>query len=215
MKKRILTAALTAALALGLWGCQEKTGSDKSLYDHGLEIISLMDEMAGSELYFNAVFSPNSEIGETVKSMGREKHTVPQTVYKITAPNLLEMAFAESGASEDFAALSEPFQNLLESKADSIIINQINAMGGATTLAASTAFIAEKTFVSDELEENVIYLYVYEDAVLVGVIFTGGEDQTVSATGMFIFNEDFKVETEEEIKEFLKSFSVEVEKLSL
>ena len=58
MKRTIGAALLAAALLLG--GCQAGR-PDKSLYQRGLEVVALMEEMAGSPTYLS-LFSSNEEL---------------------------------------------------------------------------------------------------------------------------------------------------------
>ena len=74
---------------------------------------------------------------------------------------------------------------------------------------------AEKLFVSGELTENEIYLYVYENAAPVAVTFMMGEDGAVAARGMFILYEGFEADRLEEMEGVWERFGVWVERVGM
>ena len=86
-------------------------------------------------------------------------------------------------------------------------------MGGAEQLAAASICTAGKVFASDELEENAIYLYTYENAVPAAVSFSRGEDGTVSATGVLVLYDGFPAGDTPEVEQFLAELGVEVEEV--
>lgn len=150
-------------------------------------------------------------IKDIMRSVGEGDFSKPKAVYKVaiteeTLPELVEIT-----ESEETEGLSDTLKDYMKSRMNGAIINQVNAKGGATTLAAASICTGGKTFVSDELTENVIYLYTYENAVPVAISFIVGEDGAVSATGNFVLYEGFNVDTEQEIKEFFEEYSVEIE----
>ncbi len=80
-------------------------------------------------------------------------------------------------------------------------------------LAASSVLTMGKTFVDTTLNKNVMYIYIFEDAVPVAVTFTKGEDNTVSASGTFVMYDAFNGVSAEEIETALSEFGVEVEEV--
>ena len=99
--------------------------------------------------------------------------------------------------------MSEKVKKIVSDKTIASLATQINAMGGAENLAATTVCTAGKTFVSDELQEACVWIYVFEDGFPVAVTFTAGEDSTVSASAMIISCDGFPSESAQEIEEFL------------
>ena len=83
-------------------------------------------------------------------------------------------------------------------------------MAVAMNLAAASVCTSGKTFVSDEISESVIYLYTFDDARPISVTFTCGEDNTVSASGMFMMNDEFPCDSVAEIEEFFGEVGVNV-----
>ena len=213
MKKRIVAVVISIVLALGVSGCGGGNSSNKTLYEQGLEVISLMEEMASSDTYLK-IYSVSSEIQDIMRTAGEGDFSEPKAIYRVATPEETLLGLAEIAGSEAPEGLSDTLKDYVQSRMNGAIINQINAMGGATTLAAANICTGGKTFVSDELTEDVIYLYTYESAVPVAISFAVGEDGAVSATGNFILYEGFNVDTEQDIKDFFEEFSVKVEAIA-
>ena len=213
MKKRIITIGISVVLVLGVCGCGGGNSSNKSLYEEGLEVISLMEEMASNDTYLK-IYSASSEIQDIVRNAGEGDFSEPKAIYKVAISEETLLALAEITGSEATEGLSDTLKGYVQSRMNGAIINQVNATGGAATLAAASICTGGKTFVSDELTEDVIYLYTYESAVPVAISFAVGEDGAVSATGNFILYEGFNVDTEQDIKDFFEEFSVEVETIT-
>lgn len=202
---------LSVAVLLG--SCGSKPGgatSGKSLYEQGLEIISVMKEMAGNEDYI-AFLSPDGGLKDLLSEAAAGDFSMPKAVYQI---KVSESAFLEL-SELDLDALSVPLQENLKSRVAPAVFNQINAQGGVETLAAASVCTAGKTFVSSELTESMIYLYVYEDAVPVAVTFTKGEDGAVSALGTFVLYDEFPTDSASDIEGALSVFSAQVEEAAI
>lgn len=205
MRKKLFTIGLSLALAVSLCACNANTEPEKSLYEQGLEIISLMNEMTENESYVSA-YTGNGEISAIVQEIGADDYSEPEAVYALTFPedslnNLAELAALQGASAE--------LHNSLKSKMPSVIMTQINAMNGAATLAATTVCTAGKTFVNHEMTENTTYLYTYADAAPVAVCFILGENHAVSANGTFILYEDFTCDSEEEIESFFEEIGID------
>jgi hypothetical protein len=210
MKKKIMLIGLSIVLVLGVCGCGRGNRPNKTLYKQGLEVISLMEEMASSDTYLK-LYSASSDIQDIVRTVGEGDFSEPKAVYKVAISEETLLALMEMTGSEETEGMSDTLKEYVQSRIKSTFVNQINARGGATTLAAAGICTGEKTFFNDELTESVIYLYTYESAVPVAISFVVGEDGTVSATGNFILYEDFNVDTEQDIKDSFEELSIEVE----
>ncbi len=207
------------AFALMLSGaCRNPKGNTKkeiSLYERGLEIVSIIKEMAGSD-EFTALFSVDTEIRSILHNAGQGDFSQPATVYRI---RFSEPAFLNSLldlAETDLKKLSPSLEEALKSKALSSVFTLMNArFGGNNALAASSICIAETIFVYDKMEENQIYLYTYENAVPAAVTFLKGEDGAVSATGSFVFYDSSKADTfDKDIIELLTVFGANIEEIT-
>ena len=191
--KKLLCAALLLCLLLTLSACGAE---EKSLHDHGLDVIAQMDEMVQSDVFLD-MYTGSGEIRDILSGV-KAPHGEPTAVYSVSMPeNAAEMwAFAET----DFGELSENLQDRVLTQAyGPALISQVNARGGAATLAAATVCTGGKTFVCPGTEGSALYIYTYADACPVAVSFAEGEDDAFSANGMFLLDEDFDASSPESI----------------
>ena len=206
---RSLAVLLSAIVLLTLCACGGETSTkteEKSLYEHGLDVIAVMSEMTQLESYVET-YTGSGEIKEVVKSIGEGDYAAPKAVYAITASAEQIAAYAEVDALE---GASEALQNVMENKFVVALTTQVNGFAGVEQLAAASVCTAGKTFVSNEISESVIYLYTYENARPVCITFTCGEDSTVSASGLFMMYDEFTCDSAEEIEEFFSEIGVKV-----
>ncbi len=205
-KKHILTSILASTLLLA--GCGQTGGGEtKSLYEHGLDLVAQLEEMAGSDDYIS-IYTGDSNIREILAAAGAGDYTEPKEVYEITIPADTVAAMAEIASMD---SLSENLKKRITSQTHTVIATQINAQGGSTMLAASSVCTAGKTFVHDGVTENVTYLYTYENGTPVMVAFTPGENGAVAASGWFVFPEDFPTGTAEEIAAYFPELEATVD----
>ena len=211
MKKAIaFVLILTVILGLAACGAVNESKESTSLYAHGLDVISMLSEMTRSENIIG-IYTANSEIKDIILALGDHSYETPDAVYAITVPEETLTGMAELSNLGD---ASEELKTYLTQRVMASLMSQINAMSGVENLAASSVCTVGKTFVSENATENVIYIYVYEDTAPVAVTFTLGEDHTVSATGTFIFYEDFGCASAEEIQNTFSDIVVNVTEVS-
>ncbi len=203
----LLAAALAALPACGAGTESGRTG-DKSLYERGLDMIALMQEMAASDEYI-ALMSSSEEFKDVLSTAAQGDVSHPQAVYRI---KVLGNSFFDL-AGADIDGLSEALRDNLESKLNAAIFTQINAQGGSMALAAASICTVGATFVSDELTEDVVYLYTFEDAAPAAVTFGKGEGGAVSATGMFILYDGFRPKDEADLRQMLVGIDIQVEEV--
>ena len=207
MKKAIaFVLVLVIILGLAACGAVKDVKESKSLYAHGLEVVSMLSEMTRSE-NFIGIYTANSEIKDIILALGNHPYETPDAVYAITVPEDTLMGMTELSNLE---GASEELKNYLTQRVIASLVSQINAMSGVENLAASSVCTVGKTFVSENATEKVIYLYVYEGTAPVAVTFTLGEDHTVSATGTFIFYDGFMCGSADEIQGVFSDIAVNV-----
>ena len=97
----------------------------------------MMDEMAGSESYRQAV-GGSDELKQVMQSLGN--HGQPLAVYKITLPDTL----VTSSFGIDTSDWSDALKQNLRDRTASMIINQLNSSMGVAKLAAASR--AHRTF---------------------------------------------------------------------
>ena len=209
-KKFIMAAFMFSFLLLTACGQKkEAPKSDKSLYEHGLELISLMDEMAGSEEYIS-ILSASEDIKNILLETAKGDFSNPKTVYRITISGTEIFDMAEANQRQ----LSDTLQENIKSRMASVLSNQINALAGTTELASSAVCTAEKVFVCPDLKESQIYLYLFDNAVPAVVTFTPGEDGAVSAKSSFVLLDDIEAYLDSATNEFLEMFGVKIEDIT-
>ncbi len=212
MKKLIRSTlsglAIVVALIMifSLSACGKKNDTEtKSLYAQGLEIVQLMSEMTQIEEYVE-LYSGSNEIKTIIQNIGIGDFSSPKAVYAISIAE--DDLAAMMGSNPD--NVSEELKNYIMQKSLASLMMQINGMSSVENLAASSVCTVGKTFVNENVTEDVIYLYVYENAIPVAVTFTIGENQAVSASGIFIMYDGFTCGSADEIKSFFNDITVDV-----
>lgn len=219
--KKWICLLLTLIMGLSLIACgkaketaeeisEQEDKQQKTLYEHGLDVIDLMVEAARDENYIY-INSASKEIQEILQEIGEGDFQKPDKVFAVTG----DMEVLESLIGlEDVEEMSDALQENLYNRMFSALTNQLNGMAGAKSLAAVSVCTMGKTFVDETLENNVMYVYVYENGTPVTVTFVPGEDGAVSASGCFIMYE-LLFEEMEDIEEIWEGFGVEVEEVTI
>ena len=205
MKTKAIALLALLALLLTLGGCgspaapnsssnstsagsqPNQTSSQTSLYDRGLELIAQMREMADSHEYLS-LYTNNPDVQAVAAEAGAGKGDRPSAVYQITFPGDSALAFYQPEGEE--SGLSPTLRDTLREQycSASVFAYTNNAAYGAATVAGFSICTASKVFVYPGLQENALYLYQYAGAVPAAVSFIKGEDDTVSAFGIFVYD---------------------------
>lgn len=211
--KRLVNTALALVMVASLTACggNDSEVPGKTLYGHGQDVVSIMVEATRSEEYVQA-YTGSPEITEIVQSIGAGDYTTPKAVYCIKVSDDTLLGLAELGNMD---GASESLQDTMKGRVLASLMTQINGMSGVNNLAASSVCTMGKTFVSEEVAENQIYLYTYENGKPVAVTFVVGEGGSVSASGTFVMYDEFTCGSAEEIETFFSEFDVEVEEVHL
>lgn len=203
--KKGICAVLFLAMVLAFSGCGEK----KSLANHGMDVVELIEEAINSEEYVK-IYSATEQIGRVIEEAAEGDFSESEAVYSITIDedDLLDLT-----GVDDLEDMSEELQRMIKGKTAGALSNIINARAGAEILAASSIISMGKTFVYEEELENQLYLYTFADAKPIMVSFVVGEDGAVSATGTLILLEDFECGSEDEVEDSLRFFDVDVKEV--
>lgn len=194
MKKKIIII-LTAFMMFGMAACGVEN-EPVSLYEQGLEVVALMEEMTDNQSYIQ-MFTGNTQISEVIQSNTNGDYSEPLAVYEVV---LQKDNFQSLLENEDIqTTMSDGVKRIIGKKVNASMITQINAYGGSENLAASTICTAGISFVSSEVKEDVIYIYVYENTAPVAVVFLQEGNDIVSANGTFMFGEEYTNLTEDNI----------------
>lgn len=204
-----IVVVLIMVLSLSACSNSESNAESKSLYAQGLEVVQLMSEMTQTEEYVD-IHTGNSEIKTVIQSISNGDYSSPKAVYaiSITDDNLAAMAELNS-----LDSASDELKTFLTKRVLGSLMTQINGMSGVEKLAASSVCTVGKTFVNENATDDVIYLYTYENAIPVAVTFTIGEDQSVSASGVFVMYDEFTCGSVDEIKSFFSDIVVDVKEV--
>ncbi|MBP3634132.1 MAG: hypothetical protein J6J43_06135 [Oscillospiraceae bacterium] len=203
--KNWMAMGLVLILLLGLSACSREA----SLYEHGLDVVQLLSEMAQSEECIG-VYTADEDVSSVVHMIGAQDHWAPKAVYAVSVSEEVLATVAELENMD----VSEEVQAVLKHRVIGSLIPQINAAAGANALAATSICTAGKTFVCEACKTDVIYIYTYENAAPAAVTFVVGEDGTVSANGTFIVNENFSCSTAEDVKAHFGDIAVEVTQIT-
>lgn len=208
MKKKNLVI-FSVILILSLTACGSKK-EQSSLYEQGLEVVNLMNEMADSQSYVQ-MFTGNTQIGEVIQSNTNGDYSKPQAVYEVVLQKDNYQGLL--GNEDTQTAMSDKLERITEKKVNASLITQMNAYGGSENLAASTICTAGISFVNSKVKEDVIYIYVYENTAPVAVVFLQEGDDIVSANGTFMFGEELMNLTEESISQLFEGLYVTVQQV--
>lgn len=214
--KKLISTVVALVMAVSLCACvgagtSGSSTSDKSLYEQGLGVISLMAEAAQSEEYVGA-YTGNPEIMEIIQNVGAGDYSAPKAVYSLSVSD--EVLLSMLGL-ENLNGISAELKDTLLSRSFASLITQINGYAGVNNLAASSVLTLGKSFVDSTITEDVIYIYTFENAFPVAVTFTVGENGAVSANGNFIMYEEFTCGSMSEVQEFFGEFGAVVAEVEM
>lgn len=204
-----LVAITALAMVLSLSACSNNKNSaetSSSLYAQGLQIVQLMAEMTETEEYIE-LYTGSNEIKRVIQNISRGDYVTPKAVYAISVTNENLAAMVEL---DNLNNPSEELKNFLMQRVFVSLMTQLNGMSGVDNLAAASVCTVSKAFVAENVTDDVIYLYTYENALPVAVTFTVGENQAVAANGVFVMYDEFTCNSAEEIKAFFSELEVKV-----
>ncbi|MCI8506282.1 MAG: hypothetical protein HFI67_08865 [Lachnospiraceae bacterium] len=189
--KRLFSLCLAAIILLTACGAKK----EKSLYAHGLELISLMGEMVQSDAYSEMFFSApqvKESVEKTALAAAAGAYEKPACVYQISVgeEGLMGTLISAAEADINFDGMSEELKTYVKSRILSSFSSILNSSAGTEALAASSIYMCSKTFVCSEASENIAYLYLYEGASPILVTFLTGEDHAIYASSSYILSED-------------------------
>ena len=186
MKNRTIKSICILLIMTMFVGIAGFAQAEPDYYHIGLEVTSVMSEIAGSETYLSLYGASDtwSDVRETVNTGDYDK---PVAVYAVTMDNpetyLRLMIDRDPDSGSQWNSLSENLQKQLLNKVGiSTICNLVNAQAGSASI--SFASVAQAFIKNSGLteENNVSYLYLFEKGTPILVTFGYH-----TATGMFVF----------------------------
>ena len=203
LRKFALTLACMCLLS-ALTGCAAKP--EKTAYDHGLELIQTMTELANSEAYL-AITTGSTTVTEKLLPVQDGNVDEPAVVYTVKLGDEYLSAMAEW---TEVSEIPDSIKEVAKQKLIGAFATQILAYSGAQELAASAICAAGKTFVDESLTESVIYLYIFENCPPAAVTFIPGENGAVSASGLFLLYDEVDWFDEAALKTFFADMGAEL-----
>lgn len=213
----IISIILTIILFTGCTDA-EKIEVDRTpmeLYEHGLDVVAVMNEMINSDSFLQ-LYTMGTDIHNVVADIRTGDYSSPAAIYELKVSKEELVALYTSEMDPDFMkGFSEELTAEVDKKMNGAVVSIINGMAGMEELAASSICTAEKLFVYEELKDNTLYLYMYENALPVVVSFVVGDHGAAEAVGSFLMLEDFKNADHEFIENYFGNFSIEVKALEM
>ncbi len=202
------TLALLSAVILALLSgsCAKPDNGRRPLRQHGMELVELLAQMADSTQYTEIMGADNPSFEPLVQGIAEGDYTAPAAVYELTFPSMWKL-LSELGEYDTLDGLPDSLKDLLDARSASLLLTQMNALTGTNALALSSLYTAEKIFVSSALEENTIYLYLFDSGYPIAVSFQCGEDHAVKATAMFLLTDGINADSIDQMKEVLMLFA--------
>lgn len=201
-----LTSLIVLIASLLLCACGKTSTANKALYDHGMDVIALMTELAGNEQYVS-VTTGSSDIATIVNEINQGDFSSPKAVYALTFPDTQLDNLAEIESMGDF---SPELKKMLRDRSLSTLIAQINSYAGANYLAAVSICSIGKSLIGTTIDNYTVYIYTFENATPVAIIFTPGEANITGASGQFILNNNFTCNSAEELESLFADWNIEV-----
>lgn len=214
--KKWISLLLVLVTTLSLISCGSNTKeedekdqkSQETLYEHGVDVIDLMVEATRNETYLE-IYTTSEDMLGILKEIGEGDFEEPDKVLSLTGD---EDVFAELLGVEGVEGLSRNLEKNLNNRMFGAMVSQINGRAGSLYLAAASISTMGKLIVDEDVEDNVIYFYIYEDATPIAVTFIPGEDGAVSVSGCFLMVEDIEEELDE-LEEAGEELGLEVEEV--
>ena len=212
MKKiKIFSAILALLMLVGLVGCSapsENNTSDKELYDIGMELVKIQEEMIGSDAYKSIMGVHVSD--ETMEKMAEGVYDSPSAVYSITLadPDALLNLLTDTD-QKYWQDLPEVLKEQLKLRVSfATIFTSISSKQGTDAIVIASQYMASKRIETLSLNGEKVFLYVFETGTPVAVSYKNG-----GASSYFLFLEE--AGTLEDIQKVFEPYQCNVEKLNI
>lgn len=199
MSKKLISLLISVCMLFALVGCNNiehssngehesnnEFSSEKDLYNIGLEITKIMNDMVRSEEYASFL-NGDRNFPDVIDVVNTNDYDSPTSVYSIEMSNSKDLLLEKLLTDEEKAAWNNLPNNLrkqFENKISfSSIISVINGQNGSQKIHFSSSYIAFEKFESLNIKEKMIYLYVFEKGTPIVVTFS----ESGYAQGQFLF----------------------------
>ncbi len=191
MKKAVFILICILTLLLG--GCANRQNTPLG---RGLGLIEDMQVLINSD-DMHKIYTFNNEKYDVIEKLRAVDFSTPQAVYRVDFDDreLFDTIFGDN--------ISDEVYDILGSNATSIA-SQINIQSGITSVTLASSFHVGSVFECKAVEGDMVYFYIYEDAV-VAVSFIDEEDDVCRAFASLVINENFDVSSAKSLNESLES----------
>lgn len=214
--KKLLVFILALCLVTGLCGCQVITkdiierdataADDTTLYEHGMELAELLEEMLGSPEYFE-MMSGSERLNEVIQPLMGAGLAQPESAYLVTlSEDALPLLM--DAAEVDMDQFSDRMQEFLARKMTSSVPSILNSRQGADTLAAASILTVSDAWAGENLELGCYLILNYPDFCPVMVSFWGG-DGLIEGTAAMLIGEPLEEDSIEGVRELFSYLDAE------
>ena len=211
MKMKHLTAVLVMAFVITCVSASaaeqpsEEGAVQQSLYDQGLDLVSLVSEMASSDAYLS-VYTTVDEVAYIAHSIREMDYSSPAAVFAV---QMDVQGLIREMASGMIDQLSDKLADYLVKRTCTAIPSFLNGQLGSAQIAAASIITAGKTFMLEGLSDSMLYLYVFKNGYPVMVSFVPGEDGAVSASAFFVLDERYSATDPMEVENLLQEIGIQ------
>lgn len=182
MKNKITIIFMVFMMLFVLTSCSKKDqNADSLLYAKGLEQINKMDMMAESKEYKE--FLTSSDLTDVLSALGEEDYSTPNKVFKIMVPE--ESGFLVE-ISDLVTDLPKELQAELEKRALLSVPVSLNGLNGTKFIAATSMINTTNSFLCENLNENTIYIFIFDNEYSAVVSFIPEEEGIVFSSSYFV-----------------------------
>lgn len=196
--KRLLCLVLALCLLLGLCGCQFITkeiierdvtaADDQALYEHGMELAGLLEDMLSTPEYFN-MMSGSQAISDIITPLMRSDLSEPESAYMVVLPEEA-LPGLMSAAEVDMSGFSDGLRDFMLRRMQNSVPTILNSQAGAETLAAASILTVSDSWPGEILEMGCYMLLMYPDACPVMVSFYGNKG-VIEGTATLLLSKPF------------------------
>ena len=193
MKKSLFILICIFALLLG--GCANRQNTPLG---RGLELIDELEFLIKSDEAVELYGITGEQYKDEIEVLREVDFSALDCVYKVTydTRELLEQMLGREISDELF--------DVYEEKAAPSFASTINADESMESIVLSSCFSVGKGFECKAIEEDMMYFYIYDGAV-VGVSFNDGEDDACHASATLVFNKNLVTLSVDDFEESLES----------
>ena len=193
MKKALFIFLCIFALLLG--GCADRQNTPLG---RGLELIEDMQVLIDSD-DISKIYNLHDNSYETYILELREADlSKPEIVYKVTFDDA-EVLRVVNGSE-----ISDELNDIFKSRSATAIASTINTRADIQATVISAVFNVSSVFECKKVDENMVYFYVYDGAVI-AVSFIDGEDDACYASASIVADDELYTSDAKDLEESLES----------